>query len=53
MTGRRVPRAVFLPPVAEPTLDLDLWPPNDKHLVLDFLAPDSPRALALATAVSA
>jgi hypothetical protein len=48
MTTKPIPPAVFLPPAAEKPLDLSLWLPNDKHRVLDFMAPDSPRALALA-----
>lgn len=45
---RSIPPAVFLPPATEQLPDLNDWLPNDKHLVLDFLAPTSPRALALA-----
>lgn len=47
-----VPAAVFLPAWTEEPADPQLWPPNDKHRVLDFLDPDSPRALALAEVVT-
>lgn len=47
---QEIPPAVFLPPAFEQFPDLGDWLPNDKHLVAEFLAPDSPRALALAEA---
>lgn len=47
MTRRPIPAAVFLPPAAEPVLDLGLWLPNDKHRVLEFHPPDLERAHAL------
>lgn len=43
-----IPAAVFLPPVTEQLPDPLDWLPNDKHRVLEFLNPESPRALALA-----
>lgn len=50
---RPVPPAIFLPPVTEEVPDLAFWTPNDKHHVLEFVAPDPARVLAAAEAAMA
>lgn len=48
MPRTTIPPAVFLPPATEQLPDPGDWLPNDKHLTMDFLSPESPRSLALA-----